>query len=89
MEAPTQAVSNPVAVVDLGEGESWWESRLLLLSGAARLARPRAVVFVATRNRTPQQFLGWGIAATVPWTPRCGAEDAAARVGQSIVDLDR
>jgi hypothetical protein len=61
MEALTQAVSNPVAVIDLGEGESWWESRLLLLlSGAARLGRPRAVVFVATRNRAPQQFLGWG-----------------------------
>jgi hypothetical protein len=61
MAALSDAVAGPVAVVDLGRGEAWWESRLLLLlTGAARLGRPRAVVFVATRHRAPQQFIGWG-----------------------------
>src|SRR4051794_2113651 len=61
MEALNQAVSGPIAVVDLGGGEAWWEPRLLLLlSGAARLNRPCAVVFIATCHQRPHQLLGWG-----------------------------
>ena len=38
MAALSRAVTNPVVVVDLEDGNAWWETRLLiLLSGGARL----------------------------------------------------
>src|SRR3954452_3093251 len=53
--AGTQSV-----VVDLREGEDWWETRLLALaSGASRAGYPKAVVFVATETESRQRFLGW------------------------------
>jgi hypothetical protein len=53
------AAGNEIVVVDLEEGDAWWETRLLVLcAGAARLRRPSAIVFVATK-RTPWQFQGW------------------------------
>jgi hypothetical protein len=52
-------VGNEFVVVDLEEGDAWWETRLLILcAGAARFGRPRAIVFVATQ-RAPQRFQGW------------------------------
>jgi hypothetical protein len=59
-QALREAVNNPIAVVDLVDGHAWWETRLLvLLSGASRLARPRAVVFLATQATQARRFLGW------------------------------
>lgn len=54
------AVKNEVVIVDLEEGQGWWERRLLvLLAGAARLGRPRAAVFLGTINGRSRHFLGW------------------------------
>jgi hypothetical protein len=60
IETLSNAVGNDVVLVDLKEGDAWWETRLLLLAaGAARLQNPRAVVFTAARPDRPQTFLGW------------------------------
>jgi hypothetical protein len=54
------AVGAHSVVVDLREGEEWWETRLLALSsGAVRLGYPKVVVFVAAEPRARQRFLGW------------------------------
>ena len=54
------AANNEVVTVDLEDGQAWWETRLLvLLAGAVRLGRPRAVVFLGTLAGRNQQFLGW------------------------------
>lgn len=56
-----RAATNEVVVIDLEEGQAWWETRLLvLLSGAARLSTPRAVVFVATVGGQSGCYQGWG-----------------------------
>jgi hypothetical protein len=53
------AAGTEIVVVDLEEGDAWWETRLLVLcAGATRMGRPRAIVFLATKG-TPQQFQGW------------------------------
>jgi hypothetical protein len=55
-----KAAENEVIVIDLEQGDAWWETRLLvLLAGAVRLHRPRAVVFVATEAGIQSQFQGW------------------------------
>lgn len=49
-----------VAVVDLREGQEWWQTRLLLLTaGAVRLGQPRVLVFTATVSGKPGRFLAW------------------------------
>jgi hypothetical protein len=49
-----------VVVVDLEDGHAWWETRLLILCvGAARLGRPRIVVFTATQQGRTGMFVGW------------------------------
>jgi hypothetical protein len=42
------AVTTDVVVVSLGDGHEWWDTRLLLASGATRLGHPRAMAFTAT-----------------------------------------
>jgi hypothetical protein len=60
MAALGRAVSNPVAIVDLEDGNAWWETRLMiLLSGGVRLGSPRAVAFTATSGGRPARFMGW------------------------------
>jgi hypothetical protein len=55
-----QATNYSAAVVDLGEGQEWLETRLLVLSaGAAQSGRPAAIVFVATVGGVRQAFQGW------------------------------
>jgi len=55
-----EAASHDVVVVDLHEGDAWWETRLLvLLAGAARRGRPNTVVFTGTDGTRPGRFLGW------------------------------
>ncbi len=54
------ATSCDVAIIDLEDGQAWWETRLLvLLAGAERLKRPQKVVFVGTVGNKPKQFQGW------------------------------
>jgi hypothetical protein len=54
------ATSHDVAVVDLEDGQAWWETRLLVLcAGATRLGRPLAIVFVATEAGVERRFQGW------------------------------
>lgn len=55
-----QATTNSIAIVDLEDGQAWWETRLLvLLSGAKRLGYPNKIVFVATVSGKEQYFIGW------------------------------
>jgi len=60
LDALEESRSARVVVVGLEDGHAWWESRLLLLSsGAARLGRPEAIAFTATRQAKKNQFVGW------------------------------
>lgn len=63
LEALRQAATSEIIIVDLEEGQAWWETRLLvLIAGAVRLHRPRLVVFVGTDGGTRRCFLGWSFA---------------------------
>lgn len=54
------AVGNYCVVIDLKEGEEWWETRLLVLvSGAVRRGFPKAVVFTCATADQARSFLGW------------------------------
>lgn len=58
-----QAAAQDIAVIDLEEGQAWWETRLLvLLFGAVRHGRPDKIVFVGTDARKEQRFQGWSYA---------------------------
>lgn len=60
LEALKPALGSDVAVLDLGEGQEWWQTRLLLLSaGATRLHHPRVLVFTAAVSGRTKQFVGW------------------------------
>lgn len=60
IETLGNAVGNEVVEIALGEGEAWWETRLLLLaSGATRLRNPRAVAFTWATPDRPRTFIGW------------------------------
>ncbi|MEV5539727.1 hypothetical protein AB0L13_22990 [Saccharopolyspora shandongensis] len=64
IEALRAGVIGDVAIVDLGDGHEWWQTRLLLLTaGAVRRGHPRAIAFTATLAGKPQQYLGWGVPA--------------------------
>ena len=66
LDALHQAAASDVVVIDLEEGEAWWETRLLvLLAGADRLGKPEKVVFVGTDARRTQQFQGWSMASVL------------------------
>ncbi|MGD1044164.1 MAG: hypothetical protein ABR936_02420 [Bacteroidota bacterium] len=61
LDSLREARSSEIIVVDLENGDAWWETRLLvLLAGAVRLAKPKIVVFVGTDAGVEQSFLGWG-----------------------------
>jgi hypothetical protein len=56
-----EATSGEVAVIDLEDGQAWWETRLLvLLAGAERLGKPEIIVFVGTDATKEHQYQGWG-----------------------------
>ncbi len=60
LETLKQATTCDVAIIDLEDGQAWWETRLLvLLAGAERVKRPQKVVFVGTRAGKAKQFIGW------------------------------
>jgi hypothetical protein len=53
-------LGSDVAVLELGEGQEWWQTRLLLLTaGAARLGYPRVLVFTASVSGRTKQFVAW------------------------------
>lgn len=59
-----QATASDVVIIDLEEGQAWWETRLLvLLAGAERLKKPEKIVFVGTDARKEQRFQGWSYAS--------------------------
>ncbi|MDH4078907.1 MAG: hypothetical protein OEU68_03735 [Nitrospira sp.] len=60
LDALKKATSCDVVIIDVEDGQAWWETRLLvLLSGAERLKRPQKIVFVGTIAGQRQQFHGW------------------------------
>lgn len=61
LDALRQAMASDIVTIDLEEGQAWWETRLLvLLSGAARLGKPKVVVFVGVDAGIERRFQGWG-----------------------------
>jgi len=64
LDALRQAVSSNIVIIDLEDGQAWWETRLLvLLSGAVRHNQPKTIVFVATDGGVEDCFQGWGSAS--------------------------
>lgn len=60
MRALRQAHDSDVTIVDLRRGQTWWETRLfILVAGAARRGRPRAIAFVGDHQGHKNAFLGW------------------------------
>jgi hypothetical protein len=75
----TSVTSNPVIRIDLGKGDEWWVSRLLVLTaGAVRTGVPGAIAFIGDNPR-PHGFHGWNSPAE---TLAALMEDAVPR-GQS------
>lgn len=61
LEALSEATACEMVVIDLGDGQAWWETRLLvLLAGAARIGRPEKIVFVGNDGGVYGSFQGWG-----------------------------
>jgi len=61
LETLHQAITTNIVIVDLEDGQAWWETRLLvLLAGAERLRKPEKVVFIAKDGGRDQCFQGWG-----------------------------
>jgi hypothetical protein len=72
----TGLASNPIIRVDVGKGDNWWVSRLLVLTaGAVRTGQPGAIVFVGD-NPNPNSLLGWASPAD---TLRALMEDTTLR----------
>lgn len=60
LELLLKTASCDVVIIDLVEGDKWWETRLLvLLSGAVRLKKPGKIVFTGKVAGTDMIFLGW------------------------------
>jgi hypothetical protein len=64
LDSLKQATANEVVIIDLEEGQAWWETRLLvLLVGAVRLKKPEKVVFLGRDAKVDKYFQGWGYAS--------------------------
>jgi hypothetical protein len=60
LRALRRARDSEVTVVDLRQGQTWWETRLfILIAGATRRDRPTAIAFIGDRNGKPGAYLGW------------------------------
>ncbi|PWT71280.1 MAG: hypothetical protein C5B59_18410 [Bacteroidetes bacterium] len=60
LDALRESSTSSIVIVDLEDGQAWWETRLLVLvSGAVRLGRPDNFIFVATKSGKPISFIGW------------------------------
>ena len=61
-----EAVDHDVVVVDLRDGNEWWETRLLVLAaGAGRRQRPGAIVFTGRDGGVAGKFQGWATPAAI------------------------
>lgn len=66
LDALKQASGSESVIVDLEEGQAWWETRLLvLLAGAVRHNQPKIIVFVGTNGGIKKTFQGWAPAQTL------------------------
>jgi hypothetical protein len=64
LDAIRKATECEVVIIDLEDGQAWWETRLLvLLAGAVRLRRPERVVLVGKDGGVDRCFQGWGVAS--------------------------
>ena len=55
-----KAITCEAVIIDLEEGQAWWETRLLvLLAGATRTGKPGKLVFVGTDGAVRNRFQGW------------------------------
>src|SRR5262249_1183903 len=55
-----QATAEELVVIDLQDGQAWWETRLLVLAaGAVRRGRPERFVFVGKDANVAHAFQGW------------------------------
>jgi hypothetical protein len=64
LETLRSATASELVVIDLEEGQAWWETRLLvLLAGAVRLQKPDKIVFLGTDATKKGHFEGWAYAA--------------------------
>jgi hypothetical protein len=89
LDSLRKATTSDVVVIDLEEGQAWWETRLMvLLEGADRLERPEKIVFIGTDAGKEQQFQGWAytsdlfrrfVDAHPAWAPMVQAARTAAR----------
>lgn len=60
-----RATGEPVALIDLGDGQRWWESRLFIFAaGAQRRGQPDAFVFL-TDDPVEGTLIGWATPADV------------------------
>ena len=63
LDALKQATDCEVVIIDLEDGNAWWETRLLvLLAGAVKLGRTERLVFVGRDTGGEKRFHGWGAA---------------------------
>lgn len=61
LDALRKATTCETVLIDLEDGQAWWETRLLvLLAGAVRRGRPAKVVFVGRDAGFDGCFQGWG-----------------------------
>jgi hypothetical protein len=59
-----RATASEIAIIDLEDGQAWWETRLLvLLAGAVRLKKPDKIVFLGTDAKVEHRFEGWAYTA--------------------------
>jgi hypothetical protein len=55
-----QAMGCEAVIIDLADGQAWWETRLLVLvAGAVRIGKPEKAIFLATDGRANRRFQGW------------------------------
>jgi hypothetical protein len=86
MEALRKASRQPFVVVDIGDGDDWWVTRLLAFSaGAVRRLAPEAIVFIGRRENRPDQFLGWATPAVVLEAILQDREEYRARYEKAVV----
>jgi hypothetical protein len=61
LDALRRAKASRHVVINLEEGNAWWESRLLIVcAGAVRQGQPEVLVFIATREGRQDRYIGWG-----------------------------
>ncbi|ULN32867.1 hypothetical protein [Mycolicibacterium smegmatis] len=65
LQALKAGTASQVVVVNLGDGQQWWQTRLLLASGMSRHSPGGAIVFTALIGEHPDRFVGWAPSAAV------------------------